>query len=114
MDDAYVACISLGYTGNSISMIHFNNNVVQYCHMYLTDPVAYTNLHLSNSPIVWNYVNCEHWNTDIYHCTRTVIPDDVLSYYYSFCTSTIVAGIRCAEGIKINQSKSMYNIMPAA
>ena len=75
--------------------------------MYLTaDPVAYTNLHLLNSPIVWNYVNCEHWNTDINHCTKTVIPDDVDHYdyyYYTPCTSTIVAGIRCAEGRKINQ-----------
>ena len=61
--------------------------------MNIIDPVAYGNSQfgLVSGPIVWSNVFCEHWNKDIFHCTKTTYSD------FS-CDSYNVARVRCTEG----------------
>ena len=47
---------------------------------------------MGHGPIIWSDVDCNHWNTDIFDCTKIVYPDFT-------CSVNDIAGVRCTEGM---------------
>ena len=60
------------------------------------DPTVHYNSKFGSGsgPIVWSYVNCQHWTKSVFDCTKAYYP-------YFDCSTNYIAGVTCTEGKQI-------------
>ncbi len=76
-----------------VSQIPNYSTSTSHAIIIITDPINYYNSYYGDGygPTMWNYLNCQGWEKNVFECTKTVYPDQS-------CHHDRIAGVLCKEG----------------